>query len=309
MKNQTEWQWRDIVFTSRWLFCQQFGASVKDQSVMRNPKQYSTALRDQVGYSVVRRPAFSLMEMLVVISMIVLLISMLMPSLSGARDVARTAKCLSNARQIAVSWDNYTTDSNGYILEYTLQSKSRALWTQVLRPYFNDEHALLICPTTEDPDDTFGMADSGITGVRFGTATTTWVEARPGYNAPPPFNRSAYMYNGNMFSLSSYNTSVERYTKRTNIPSPERSPVLGDGVWRSATPGMPGTQKQFPLDLHNPQSGSTPANSDGVLRFVTNRHGKVTNVSFADTHAESVPLNNMWSLQWHRTYEPVDFID
>ncbi len=248
------------------------------------------------------------MEMLVVISLIVLLISMLMPALSRAKENAKTSACLSNVRQFAVAWDAYTTDSNGYIMEYTLQSKSRALWTQVLRPYVNDDHGLYVCPTTEDPGET-GLGDDGIAGIRFGDARTTWVEARPNYNAPAPFNRSSYIYNGNMFSLSSYNTANERYSKRTSIPVPERSPILGDGIWRSATPGMPGTFKEFPSNLYNPNLGLSPGNVDGVFRFVTNRHGPVTNVSFADTHAESVSLNNMWSLQWHRTYETVEFLD
>lgn len=252
---------------------------------------------------------FSLVELLVVISLIVLLISMTLPSLQQAKENARTGVCLSNVRQFAVAWDAYTTDSNGYIMEYTLQSKSRALWTQVLRPYISEDHSLLICPSTDDLAGNVGIGNDGIGGIRFGTATTSWVEGRSGYYAPPPFNRSSYTWNGNMFSLSSYNTAEQRYTRRTNIDEPANAPILGDGVWRSATPGMPGTMKQFPKDLSNPMAGADPGSVDGVSRFVTNRHGRVTNVSFADTHAESVQLNHMWSLKWHRHYETVDYVD
>lgn len=276
---------------------------------MQNHEPLGASIFQQRGRMPGKRLAFSLMEMLVVISLIVLLISLLLPSLGKAKENARTASCLSNTRQLAIAWDAYTTDSNGYIMEYTLQSSSRALWTQVLRPYIADDHSLLLCPSTSDLNASTGVGDGGINGVRFGTATTTWVEARPSYLAPEPFNRSSYTWNGNMFSLSSYNTAKERYTKRTNISLPERAPILGDGVWRSQTPGSAGSFKQFPLDLDDPRNGISPGSVDSVWAWVTNRHGKVTNVSFADTHAESVPLNNMWSLQWHRNYETVEFLD
>lgn len=47
-----------------------------------------------------RRPAFTLIELLTVISIISILVAILMPSLSGARQRARTTKCQANLREI-----------------------------------------------------------------------------------------------------------------------------------------------------------------------------------------------------------------
>jgi prepilin-type N-terminal cleavage/methylation domain-containing protein len=53
------------------------------------------------------RRAFSLVELLVVIAILAVLISVLLPALSGARDAARTTRCLSNQRQLVTAWTLY----------------------------------------------------------------------------------------------------------------------------------------------------------------------------------------------------------
>lgn len=60
-----------------------------------------------------RSGAFTLVELLVVIAIIALLISILLPSLASAREVARTSRCLANLRDQVSAGYGYANEDPG----------------------------------------------------------------------------------------------------------------------------------------------------------------------------------------------------
>ena len=67
-----------------------------------------------------RRCGFTLVEVLVVISIVAILVALLLPALAVAKETAMSVKCLSNLRQVGVMGAAYGTDFKQYAISPTL---------------------------------------------------------------------------------------------------------------------------------------------------------------------------------------------
>lgn len=75
-----------------------------------------------------RKKGFTLVELLVVISIIALLMSILVPSLARAREQAKRVICTTNLRQIGLANSLYAHDSDDWYVPY--YTKSLTIWFQ-----------------------------------------------------------------------------------------------------------------------------------------------------------------------------------
>ncbi len=99
-----------------------------------------------------RKRDFTIIELLIVISIIAILVSILLPALNKAREKALAVQCLNNLSQIGKGFLQYANDYDGYFPCQTFNGSDQRIWYMVMvgngtpkiAPYFPD--GIVDCP-------------------------------------------------------------------------------------------------------------------------------------------------------------------
>lgn len=108
---------------------------------------------------------FTLLELLVVISILGVLVALAVPALGDARVAANRGKCMGNQRQIGLALQVYANDHGGEFPPSTHTTGSfrkERSWVFELAPYLEEVDRVRVCPADE-PQRQKKILDGGFT--------------------------------------------------------------------------------------------------------------------------------------------------
>ena len=268
------------------------------------PAQHPRAFMKQITKTLHRdysKNAFTLIELLTVVSIILILLSLLLPAFRQIRASATRTGCMANVRTLSQAHTMLATDQGGVLVDYNVS----LLFFDYLEPYHggaSDKISVRLCPSANKRASASGGAGSATEAYKWGTGDLgsygingfcySVLKSKTGGSgdggSANPRSEAAIGWD------NSYVYPDMWFMSLGNTKTPSRAPLFLDAMWPDGWPVI----QSFGLSSFNID---TPNQGSGwyIERFLVNRHGKRNSVAFLDGNVRSVPLNELWNIQWN----------
>ena len=246
-------------------------------------------------------PAFSLIELLIVIAIVAILIALLMPVVTTVRRAARATNCLANVQQWGQAWQMYLNGNSGRSFEWGTMppradmGNNPLMWWEILQPYQPQAAASLLCGEATEPANVTPKNDFEAWGPERYWDTPTQI--RGPYVGSYGFN--SWLYHGRRAADGS---PPPAGTIRLPTKESSRVPVIFDCAreWIG------------PEDTDGPylyRKGPAGARDVGMMYWAAmERHKDGINVLFLDGHAEPVSVPGLWKLKWSEEFKAKEVV-
>lgn len=230
--------------------------------------------------------AFTLIELLVVISIISLLISILLPALSAARQSAQSTKCLANLKQIGMMHVMYDGDNKSLPLAAEWNSALSKSWKGWNWRYYTmnytQSYGIFDCPSINNAtgmQELLGNTDAYAS--ESGSQWSRWMYVEYGVSVNNLFGSFRYSTTGGGGANAPYNTS--------SIPA--RLADLHNASKIYSTMDTTSFNASSPRGNYTVTDWRNAPTANGET-IPGARHASAVNVTWADGHASSQKVSD-----------------
>jgi prepilin-type processing-associated H-X9-DG protein/prepilin-type N-terminal cleavage/methylation domain-containing protein len=173
-----------MICANKWIHHYQNGLPRNFDFMQRAPDKHSMRLVGRpsgASCSSALARAFTLVELLVVISIIAVLAALLLPALTRAKAAARNIQCRNNLRQINLGLAMYVHETGSYpLIDLPSSTNGWHYWAMSVRPYTQSAWggALYNCPAHQSA----GPFSPKSINSSFPAAPASWVDDSYSYN-------------------------------------------------------------------------------------------------------------------------------
>jgi len=231
------------------------------------------------------RRGFTLIELLVVVAIIALLVSILLPSLSRARELAKATMCAQNMKQCGTALHAYAAEHRSRFpllvcgaQGYGTPAWFDSWWFGAISPFTGTDMSRFVSGTQAAQETNLTICPS----AKIFPVYRDW-------HVPAKSYLAAERVISPVWSAASISAAYANAVSPDNVEKPQDQMMLGEGpIGAAGIWSLPGVEEfRYKRGMSDQKAWGNRNNGDNGITYYWHGDNKTCNILFTDSHAST----------------------